>query len=100
MVKNSAARCRVFRQPSTRSWIALPKVLDVVFHVEGDTIWEDEWRLKITIACNHPKHHEEDWMLSFYQYEYESVLILSKHSEIFVFQHQVEQRAVLKFQEV
>ena len=34
---------------------------------------EDEWRHDITIASDHPKHHDVDWVFDFYHYEYESV---------------------------
>ena len=45
---------------------------------------EDEWKHG-TIASDHPKHHDVDWMFGFQQLEYESVFRLAlKDSEVFV----------------
>ena len=48
-------------------------------------MWEDERRDNVTIAKDHPKTHEEDWVFGFIHYEYEFAFSLTfKHSEIFV----------------
>ena len=35
-------------------------------YVETETMWEDECRHYITIASDHPKHHNVDWLFSFH----------------------------------
>ena len=54
-------------------------------HVECEDTQDDEWRHNITIASDHPKHHNVDWVIGFHQYEFETVFRLTtKHSENFV----------------
>ena len=68
----------------------LYQVLDIDLRVESETIWDNELRDNVTIASDHPKHHDVDWVFSFYQHQYELVLRLrAKHSEIFVGKHAI-----------
>ena len=48
----------------------LPQALDVGLYAESESIWEGELRHNVIITCDHPKHHDMDWVFGFYQYQY------------------------------
>ena len=127
-VRQSDVAINIFSQPTLcfLAWVAFVRVLfldigffswylldpghhqlqqDARFRVQCKATWENEWRHNITIVNNPlPKHHDVDWMFSFNQYEYKSVLKLTpKHGIIFVFKLSSEcyavQYAVTKFLE-
>ena len=44
----------------------LPQEHDIGLGVEVEVMWEDEWRHNFTIASNHPKYHDVDWVFGFH----------------------------------
>ena len=57
----------ITQQPPSQSRVALP--LSDIWFVEYEAMWEDEWRHNFTIANDHPKHHDVDWMFGFHHYQ-------------------------------
>ena len=44
--------------------------IEVSLRLESVAILEDELRHKVTVAIEHPKHHDVDWIFGFNQYWY------------------------------
>ena len=72
---------RVFQQPPSWSRLSqLPQGTWCRPYVESEAMWKYEWRHNVTIASDHFKDHDMDWVFGFHQYQYNSALTLTpKH---------------------
>ena len=79
MAESPVVGCRVFQQlPSwSRSVLARPGIWRG-FREESEAMWEDKSGHNVTIASDHPKHHDVNLVFGFHHYHHAAAFL--KHN--------------------